>query len=380
MGDAVGAAAGSLPAPAQGNHVSEWFGHRVFPTVVADARSLRDQRDQRCPFLSTAKAADTPCIKSEASKGVCTVSTSTGRVRQDWLVCPYRALDPALLNATVGRLFGFPATHPALIIPGVRLTDAATRAEVQRRLGSGGRVFIYFDEKLGGELSIPGTPRSPEFSFDVTVFEIELAEGRPHVGRFGIVEIQTMDFHGSYRHAVRNLREGLRMFGPDFPNTLQGRPEWLSEHMEGPNIANVFKRTFYQMMFKFQLGQHPRCAGCVLAIPVAVWNSWQPHLGAPALREHGDGTYDLLRPEEARPEHVPAWIYAFGLDAGAAETPSPISVGAIIATSAAAMSHYALDVAPAAALENIASATGMLVLARRRLLRFWPELAHTLTA
>ncbi len=189
-----------------------------------------------------------------------------------------------------------------------------------------------------------------------------------------------MDFHGSYRHAVRNLREGLRMFGTDFPITLQDRPEWSSERIEGPNIANVFKRTFYQMMFKFQLGQHPRCAGCVLAIPASVWNSWQPHLGAPALIEHGDGTYNLFRPKETRPGHVPAWIYAFGLDAAAPETPSPINVGTVIATSAAAISHYALDVAPAAALENITSAAGMLVLARRRLLRFWPELAATLTA
>jgi Restriction endonuclease NotI len=363
-----------------GNRVSEWFGHRVFPRVVASAQSLDDQRSQRCPFLTMAKAADTNCIKSEASKGVCTVNTSAGGTRQDWLVCPYRALNPALLNATIGRLFGFLASSPALIVPGVRLADTAIRAEVAARLDAGNRVFIYFDEKLGGELSVPGTPRSPEFSFDVTVFEIERAQGHPHIGRFGIVEIQTMDFHGSYRHAVRNLREGLRMFGGDFPATLQSRPEWLSEGMEGPNIANVFKRTFYQIMFKFQLGQHPRCAGCVLAIPISVWTSWQPHLGAPELREHDDGTYDLLRPDEPRPEHVPAWIYAFGLDAGSAETPSPIGVGTVIATTAAAMSHYALDVAPAEALENIASATGMLFLARRRLRRFWPELAATLTA
>lgn len=363
-----------------GNHVSEWFGHRVFPRVVASNQSLDDQRNLRCPFLTIAKAEDTSCIKSEASKGICTVGTLAGGTRQDWLVCPYRALDPALLNAAVGRLFGFASEDAALIIPGIRLLDLKMRAEVAARLDVGRRVFIYFDDKLGGELSIPGTSRSPEFSFDVTVFEIEQVHGQPHVGRFGIVEIQTMDFHGSYRHVVRNLREGLRMFGDDFPRTLQSKPAWLSERIEGPNIANVFKRTFYQMMFKFQLGQHSRCAGCILAIPVAVWNSWQPHLGAPMLREHGDGTYDLLRPEELRPQHVPAWIYAFGLDAGSTETPSPISIGTIIATSAAAMSHYALDVAPAEALNNIASTTGMLVLARRRLHRFWPELATTLTA
>jgi hypothetical protein len=285
-----------------------------------------------------------------------------------------------LLNAAIGRLFGFSGDAPALIVPGIRLAVTATRAEVEARLASGSRVFIYFDDKLGGELSIPGTTRSPELSFDVTVFEIELMQKQPHVGRFGIIEIQTMDFHGSYRSAVRNLREALRMFGGDFAGTLQTRPEWLSEGMEGPNIANVFKRTFYQMMFKFQLGQHPRCAGCVMAIPMAVWNSWQPHLGAPELRKHGDGTYDLLRLSEPRPERVPAWIYAFGLDAVSDATPSPISIGTIIATTAAAMSHYAFDVAPVAALENITSATGMLILARRRLHRFWPELAATLTA
>lgn len=362
-----------------GNHVSEWFGYRVFPRVVASARSLDDQRNQRCPFLSTAKATGTTCIKSEASKGVCTVSTSADGTRQDWLVCPYRALDPALLNATIGRLFNFPTGFPTLIIPGVRLADVTVRAEVEVHLGAGSRVFIYFDEKLGGELSVPGTLRSPELSFDITVFEIKRVQEQPHVDRFGIVEIQTMDFHGSYRHAVRNLREGLRMFGGEFPETLQSRPEWLSEGMEGPNIANVFKRTFYQMMFKFQLGRHPRCAGCVLAIPVAVWKSWQPHLSAPALRKRDDGTYDLLRPRQSRPGHVPAWIYAFGLDAESVETPSPIRIETIIATTAAAMSHYALDVAPAEAIKNVASATGMLVSARRRLRRFWPELAATLT-
>jgi hypothetical protein len=42
---------------------------------------------------------------------------------------------------------------------------------------------------------------------------------------------------------------------------LPDNQRWLSEGVEGPNIANVFKRTFYQMMFTFQLGHHERCAG-----------------------------------------------------------------------------------------------------------------------
>jgi hypothetical protein len=36
------------------NHVSEWFGHRVFPRVVSGTGSLDDQHDQRCPFLTMA--------------------------------------------------------------------------------------------------------------------------------------------------------------------------------------------------------------------------------------------------------------------------------------------------------------------------------------
>jgi hypothetical protein len=285
-----------------------------------------------------------------------------------------------MLNAFVGRLFGFAANAPAYITPGLRLSEPATRSDLAARLTAGERVFIYFNKTLGGELSIPGTDASPEFSFDVTVFEVVLRDGHPNLDRFGVIEVQTMDFHGSYKHAVQNLRDGLRLHGADFAKQLQGKQEWLSEHIEGPNIANVFKRTFYQMMFKFQLGQHPRCAGCVLAIPVSVWNSWGPHLGNPALTPHGDGTDDLFAPGSARPVHVPAWIYVFGLDADDAATPSPLIAKNIIATDAPTMGYYALSVAPANSLASIGSEAGMLALACRRITALWPELGVTLTA
>jgi hypothetical protein len=232
---------------------------------------------------------------------------------------------------------------------------------------------------MSGELSIPPTDQSPEFSFDVTIVELTLEAGTAHIGRFGILEIQTMDFHGSYRAAVRNLRDGLRLHPATFPDSLQSNPQWLCEGIEGPNIANVFKRTFYQMMFKFQLGQHGRCVGCVLAVPEAVWDSWQRHLGAPVLTSETDGTFSLLAPKQKRPPTPPAWIYVFAPNAAAATTPSPIVVSKMIATDVAAMSHWALDVAPAAALASIDSATGMLSLLARRLKRLWPELAKTVT-
>ena len=259
---------------APGNYVSEWFGHRVYPKVVSTAAALADQQSERCPFLSEATAEDRLCIKSEASKGVCTINSPSNGRRQDWLVCPYRAINPELVGRAVRQLFGVSEGTAPSILPAINLHKAAVRDDVAMRLAAGDLVFIYFDAKLGGELSIPKTPRSPEFSFDVTIVELIQQDGIPHIGQFGILEIQTMDFHGSYRKAVRNLREGLRMHGERFGPTLQDYQRWLAEGVEGPNIANVFKRTFYQMMFKFQLGQHERCAGCVLAIPQSGWDSW----------------------------------------------------------------------------------------------------------
>lgn len=368
-----------MARPPRGNYVSEWFGHRVYPHVVGTDRSLLDQRQELCPFLSQATSEERRCIKPAASLGVCTVNTPCNAGRRDWLVCPYRAFDPDLMDNAVRRLFGFSAEQASLVTPAIRLETAATRDAVQGSLSAGGRVFVYFDSKLGGELSISRTIESPEFSFDVTVIEIELIDGVPHVGRFGIVEIQTMDFHGSYKHVVANLKDGLRLHPSDFPETLGHNQQWLSDHIEGPNIANVFKRTFYQMMFKFQLGQSSRCAGCVLAVPLAVWESWQRHLGGPTLKAEADGTFSLFEPGRERPEVVSAWIYAFDLDHASDLTPSPIRVPQIIATDARAMSYYALELAPAKALSTIEIPGGMITQMARRLTRLWPELGRTIT-
>src|SRR5437667_12908286 len=99
-----------------------------------------------------------------------------------------------------------------------------------------------------------------------------------------------MDFHGSYRAVVKNLEDALRLHGLQFHKELQSKPNWLGERIEGPNIANVFKRTFYQIMLNFQIGADESCAGCVLALPVSVWDSWQRHLGKPDPRTNDDGT------------------------------------------------------------------------------------------
>ncbi|RYG37385.1 MAG: hypothetical protein EON93_03685 [Burkholderiales bacterium] len=367
------------PTQPSGNFVSEWFGHRVYPGVITSPTALADQQSERCPFLSAATQEERPCIKAEASKGVCTINTSSANGRQDWLVCPYRALSSELVATAIRQLFNLPATHVPFAVPAITLTKENVRADLTKRLNAGQPAFVYFDAKMSGELSIPPTESSPEFAFDVTIIELTLENGQPHIGKFGILEIQTMDFHGSYRAAVRNMRDGLRLHPNTFSKTLEENPQWLCEGVEGPNIANVFKRTFYQMMFKFQLGAHARCAGCVLAVPQSVWDSWHRHLGAPTLIPEPDGTFSLLAPGQYRPNPVPAWICVFEPQSAAKVTPSPIAVTKMIATTVPAMSHWALEVAPQAALANIDSSAGMLFLLQRRLKKLWPELAQTLT-
>ena len=64
-----------------------------------------------------------------------------------------------------------------------------------------------------------------------------------------------------------NARFSAAQLPPAFHEALKANQGWLSEKVEGPNIANVFKRTFYQMMLKFQIGTQARCAGCALALP-----------------------------------------------------------------------------------------------------------------
>lgn len=359
------------------NFVSEWFGHRVYPQIVASDRAIQEQQAEQCPFLSTALGIVRKCIKSDAARGVCTISSPSNGVRQDWLVCPYRALSDEIVSWSIKQLFALAHTRDLLALPAATLENDDVRRAIEAQLKARKPAFLYFDKKTSGELSIPATKRSPEFAFDVTVIELTLERGHPHIGRFGILEIQTMDFHGSYRKAVRNLSEGLRMHPGTFADVIQANQWWLADGVEGPNIANVFKRTFYQMMFKFELGRHSRCAGCVLAIPKAVWDSWQKHLGGPELSAEPDGTYRLLAPGHPKPDPCPAWIYVFEPDATQSVTPSPLKTSQIIGTDAASISHWALEVAPSAALSNIDAEAGFLAALSRRLKQFWPELAKT---
>ncbi|MGH7484538.1 MAG: hypothetical protein ACREMY_02895, partial [bacterium] len=174
-------------------------------------------------------------MKAPNSRGVCTISASSNGPRQDWLVCPYRALDDKLLSDMVCRLYRIPPLDPVLIRPVVALADEARRPEILDAVRGDGRVFVYFQDKLGGEISLSKTGASPELSFDITVVELLPAAPADHlpglkeplitVGKYGVIELQTTDTHGSYAHAVKALVAALDLHKDQFSNQVAEHPE-----------------------------------------------------------------------------------------------------------------------------------------------------------
>jgi hypothetical protein len=245
------------PAPPKGNYISEWFGQRIFPRVLINEKSISGSKWGVCPFLSGVKRQSTQCVKSENAFSVCTISSVGSDGRRDWLVCPYRVIDSDIVKAGCESIFGEATSITP--IPVSILGDKKGIAALDEALNKDGRAFVFFQDKLGGEISISGTPASPEIAFDVTVVEISRHNRVIKVGRDGFIEIQTMDFHGSYKHAVSNLRDAHRFHKMGFSKALAQNTSWLSDNVEGPNIANVFKRTFYQTLLKFRTKQR----GCI---------------------------------------------------------------------------------------------------------------------
>lgn len=357
-----------------GNFVAEWFGHRIYPTVTASDTALQDQQASRCPFLTSAVGEPRPCVKAANSLGICTISSVSNRRRQDWLVCPFRALDQSLVKELARRLFAVAPERPVTVIPAPTLLRADVREAFADRVTAGEPGFLYLQAKLGGEISVAPTERSPELSFDFTMVEVLPDGPRCRIGRYGILEVQTMDYHGTYKAAVTNLKDALRLHRGQFHAALRENQPWLSQGIEGPNIANVFKRTFYQIVLKFQIGEDGACAGSVLAIPASVWDSWQRHLGKPDLAPRPDGTAALRIPGEPELDHVSAWICVFDIDAASGVTPNPLLIHHVIATDADAVAHYALKVAPHEAVVGSGGVDGVLASIRRRLAAWWPDL------
>lgn len=362
----------------RGNHISEWLGHRIYPEVRLDISAFTRKNFGTCPFLTEALRIPTKCVKNENSFGVCSVSSTSSGPAQDWLVCPYRVISSDLVRDSCRRIFGLAGE----VVQPIPVTVLKIESELNRfkaEARKNGSGYVFFQDKLGGEISVIGTAKSPEMSFDVTLVEIVPSETNTFkVAHYGILEIQTMDFHGSYQHAVQNLRDALRLHQTDFVQSLSKNSRWSGERIEGPNIANVFKRTFYQALIKFQLSGKGAAAGTVLALPKAVWDSWQPFLGAPVLERKGQDYGLKISDSPSEPGGgVNAWICIFDLNAAADLPTSPVEIKMYIRVTAEELSHHAFKVVPAGMLKSISTKDSILMRIRERLVEWWPELAGT---
>ncbi|MGD0024231.1 MAG: hypothetical protein ABSC37_06325 [Xanthobacteraceae bacterium] len=356
----------------RGNYISEWFGQRIFPEVRLNDAEISGSYWGVCPFLTGIKRERTQCIKGENSFGVCTINSVGVDARKDWLVCPYRVIDSAIVKNGCETIFKGKASMAP--IPVSILNDKKGVEILQESLEKNRRAFVFFQDKLGGEISISGTPASPEIAFDVTAVEITRVKGGLKVGQYGFIEIQTMDFHGSYKQAVGNLRDAHRLHKKGFSKALKENLSWISENVEGPNIANVFKRTFYQTLLKFELSREGAAAGTILALPLSVWDSWQPFLGRPII-EHVDGAnYRIKGSDNERYHGTNAWIFVFDLDEKSPESISPPAVTAKIRVSATDLIEHAFVNVPKHMLHWATTEDALLQRIRSRIQRALPNM------
>ena len=287
------------------NYLSEWYGVRLYPiaTGAGSPHALKLFESQQCPFLTRALERPTICIKNSNSKGVCTITTTKGKSR-DWIVCPYRVLEPQIILEVTRKIFSDDRDQ-VRVFPVVHLEEEERRKKILR-IASNETVYLFFQDKLGGEINLSKTETTPELSFDITILECVVEDEWLVLKRYGLFEVQTMDFHGSYGHAVKALESAIDLHRSDFEQQLKRNPEWAGRKIEGPNIANVFKRTVYQLILKFELAGKDRCAGVVLGLPQAVWESWSPHFGG---LEWADQTQRKWNESEGQPPN--SWILVF---------------------------------------------------------------------
>lgn len=365
----MGARPTPQPGSTSGNFIAEWFGHRVWPTIDGSPAAVNNQTKRRCPFLSFATGEERQCIKvprkGEEPTGVCTISSDSNGVREDWLACPYRTLDQhfTLLGEVVRTLYRVPLDIGVYGIPVTILDRVDVKERVAKALATRShRVFLFTADKLGGEVDLPETDVSPGAKVDVSIIEVlslNPLNGQPEAfGQHVFYEIQTSDFHGSPLHAVHLLQE-LCPANTQAPyhDVLRSKKEIAGTGVEGPNKANVFKRTFYQMILKVQLAEHPLCAGFAIILPLPVWNSWLRHFANPNLVEvdAAQRVFALAGPEEKAADVAAtsrSWIFVFDVERDSKESPQPLFIARRLATSASALMHQAFT---AAALQGIAA-------------------------
>lgn len=158
----------------------------MYPVAASTSAARADQRNECCPFLSDVTETQVTCVKSAKSKGgsssgvsrgVCTISSTSNGLRQDWLACPFRALDVGMLEDAARRLFELDGDRRVQLIAAPSLANEAKRQLFRQALLGGEAGVAYFQGKLGGEISVRATERSPELNFDATMVELTLVDG-----------------------------------------------------------------------------------------------------------------------------------------------------------------------------------------------------------
>lgn len=189
-----------------GNFVSEWFGHRVWPTVNESDQARRDQSGRLCPFLSVAIGETTHCVKRtrgwEEPYGVCTISSDSNGNRQEWIACPHRTLDQhfTLLESAVKYAYAISPSTKTLLLPVTVLHREEQQVRIHEALSSQARVFLFSAQKLGGEIDLSETEASPGAAVDMSVIEVVRFDDNGKPSEFGehlLYEIQTSDFRNT---------------------------------------------------------------------------------------------------------------------------------------------------------------------------------------
>ena len=292
--------------------------------------------------------------------GVCTISSDSNGSRQDWIACPHRTLDQrfTLLASAVGSGYSIPEDNDILLLPLTVLHRLRQRKRIIDAFKKHVRVFLFSSQKLGGEIDLPETDASPGAAVDMSVIEVTAVDrqGRPtQFGNHLFYEIQTSDFHGSPLHAAAILRDCCPACeaAKGYHQDLSSKVEICGTGVEGPNKANIFKRTIYQMIFKIELSRAPQCAGFAIVLPVPVWESWLKHLGRPQVAGTDPRQLALRTPTETERtsgEQSRATVYVFDVDRDSRETPNPLVIVQQVAISAGALIHHAFDRASAEAI------------------------------
>ena len=120
----------------------------------------------------------------------------------------------------------------------------------------------------------------------------------------------------------------------------------------------------------------------MLALPRAVWNSWQPHLGRPELQDHprDQDLRSLPRPDGVGlADEAIAWILVFDTDQTKGISPNPLVIDMVIETDTPTLLHYAFDVAPEAVFGGGATKRLYADICNK-MLSWWPELRRPAAA